>query len=387
MRLYGTKKEVVSEWERAYAQIENEENKRNFGLELRSFLSGAGFYLFMTGIIVYAIFQVGSGKMGADVFLMIYALCQNIAAAISGVAKGFLSMDYGLFSLERQRRFIALAPETDSASRDSRLSEHDDFPVVFEAEDLTFGYDKSKPVLKGLNFRIRKGEVVALVGLNGSGKSTLVKLLLQLYEPTDGRLYFCGKPYSAYRQGFIGSRIGAFFQNFYLFHVKLSENVGFGDVEHAGDETRIREALKKGGAEKLAKKLPKGLDTMIGREVDEEGALLSGGEKQKVAVSRAYMSDREIMIFDEPAAALDPIAEMEQFMAIREKIRGRTAILISHRVGFARLADRIIVLDGGTIAETGSHGELMRENGIYANFFRQQAQWYDTSENQKAKIP
>lgn len=379
LRLYGTKDEMLSQWNSAYKGITDDENKRNFGLELRTFISGAGFYVFMIGIIVYAVFEVGNRKMGADVFLTIYTMCQSIATAISGVAGGFLSMDYNLFSLERQHSFIGRVPDKNLHDDAARLSGHDDHPVIFEAKNMSFGYEANVPVLKDLSFKIKKGEVIALVGLNGSGKSTLVKLLLQLYEPTEGKLYFYGKPFTAYRRGYINSNIGAFFQKIYLFHVKLSENIGFGDVEHVNDDKRIHLALKKGGAEKVADKLPKGLNNMIGREVDTEGAVLSGGEKQRVAAARAHMSDKEIMIFDEPASALDPIAELEQFMAIKEKVQGRTAVLISHRVGFARLADRIIVLDKGRIAESGSHEQLLQEDGIYANFFNQQAKWYDTS--------
>jgi ATP-binding cassette subfamily B protein len=167
-----------------------------------------------------------------------------------------------------------------------------------------------------------------------------------------------------------------FFQNFYIFHATLRENVGFGDFKNLGNEERRLLAMEKGGADKLPGKFANGLDHWLNRNVKKDGAMLSGGEKQRVAVSRAHMSDKDILIFDEPAAALDPIAEMTQFKAIQEKIEGRTAILISHRVGFARLADRIIVLDKGRIAESGTHDELISLDGIYAGFFREQAQWY-----------
>ena len=171
-----------------------------------------------------------------------------------------------------------------------------------------------------------------------------------------------------------------FFQDFYIFHATLRENVGFGDIKSLAQIRRIKLAMEKGGADKLPDRFPKGMEQWLLRDVIKDGAMLSGGEKQRVAVSRAHMSDKEILIFDEPAAALDPIAEMKQFYAIREKIEGRTAVLISHRVGFARLADRILVLDAGHLVENGSHDSLMQKNGIYAGFFREQAQWYETEE-------
>jgi ABC-type multidrug transport system fused ATPase/permease subunit len=248
--------------------------------------------------------------------------------------------------------------------------------TMFETQNLSYSYRDGNLALDGVSVEIKQGETVALVGVNGSGKSTLVKLLLQLYKPFSGRLLYCGEDYETFGTGFLKNRIGAFFQDYYLFHMPISENIGFGDIENADDTERIRRALEKSGASAFISKLPKGSDTFIYRWVEETGTEFSGGEKQKLAVSRAHMSDKDILIFDEPASMLDPIAELEQFMNIKEKLEGRTAVLISHRVGFARLADKIILLDGGKVAEAGTHDELMAQDGLYAHFFNEQAQWY-----------
>jgi ATP-binding cassette subfamily B protein len=210
----------------------------------------------------------------------------------------------------------------------------------------------------------------------------LVKLLVGLFAPTGGNLYFHGQSYGGRTRGALIRRVGMFFQDFQIFHAPLRENVGFGDLKHLADDERIHQAMRKGGTEKLSSRFPKGLEQWLLRDVKKDGVLLSGGEKQRIAVSRAHMSDKDVLIFDEPAAALDPIAEMKQFHAIREKIEGRTAILISHRVGFARLADRILVLDGGHLVESGTHEDLMARGGIYADFFHEQAQWYETEDKE-----
>jgi len=319
---------------------------------------------------------VADGSMSVDVFLMLYAMGQSISEVTQILSSSFQEMDRGLYFLNLQRKFVNAVPKTAEDWKEGFEPEDED--VVFSAESMCFSYDDENEVLQDLTFSIKKGETVALVGVNGSGKTTLVKLLIGLFSPTKGNLKFYGKLYEPQTRGAVIQRVGMFFQDFYIFHASLRENVGFGDLKNLSNTDRILLAMQKGGADKLPSQFRKGLDQWLLRDILKEGVILSGGEKQRVAVSRAHMSDKEILIFDEPAAALDPIAEMKQFYAIREKIEGRTAILISHRVGFARLADRILVLEKGRLAESGTHEELMAENGIYAEFFREQAQWYDT---------
>jgi ATP-binding cassette subfamily B protein len=312
--------------------------------------------------------------MTPDIFLVIFTLCTNLYSVITGTTMAIVRFDFGLAALDKQRRFFEAAKPDSGGGADTPADEN----TVFEVSDLMFSY-AGKPAIKGISFKVKKGEVVALVGPNGSGKSTLIKLLLNMYKPDNGTVKVFGRTFEEYKKDFLRRKIGVFFQNYYIFHSPLRENIGVGAVEDMEDEAKIREAIKRGGAEKLVENLPQGIDTLLGRFQDPSGTELSGGEKQRVVSSRTHMSNRDVLIFDEPASMLDPIAEMEQYSNIQRLLDGRTAILISHRVGFARTADKIIMLDGGEIAEIGSHDELMALNGLYARFFNEQAQWYDTA--------
>lgn len=162
---------------------------------------------------------------------------------------------------------------------------------------------------------------MALVGENGSGKSTLVQVLMGVYQPTSGSVSHTGT-------------IGTFFQDFFILHKSVRENIGMGNVDHIDDRQMVEEAIRKGGAEKLVARLPRQMDTLLRKEVYPEGIELSGGERQKIGIARASMGYHDILILDEPASALDPIAELEQFRRIRDNLEGNTAILISHRIGF-----------------------------------------------------
>ena len=378
IRIFHNAGKMMKEWEEAYKPILKRDKKIGRWSSIISFLCSFGYYILMIGLLLYAVYQIYNHKMSVDVFLVLYGMAQSMSVAIHSFSNTFHHVKRRLYDLGRMKQFMETVPRMEERQETAAVSKES--PIVFEAKNVSFSYTDEKEILHNLNFKIRRGETIALVGLNGSGKSTLMKLLLELYQPTKGTLYFCGKPYGQYQKESIRKNIGMFFQDFVLFHASLQENVGFGDLKNIKEESMILAAIKKGGAIKLLEKLPAGLHTWLIKKVKKEGVNLSGGEQQKVAISRAHMSDKDIMIFDEPASALDPIAEMEQFAAIREKIEGRTAILISHRVGFARLADRIIVLNQGMIAETGNHNELMKKDGIYAEFFRTQAKWYDLSE-------
>ena len=373
-RIFENTDEVVNQWRKPYERLQKRWFKRQKSAVIRDFVSGFGFYAFLIITVGISLNGVARGTMTPDIFLVIFTLCINLYSTITGTAMYIVRLDFGLVALDKQRRFFEMTKPDSGGIADTPADEN----TVFEVRDLTFSY-AGKPAIKGISFKVKRGEVVALVGPNGSGKSTLIKLLLNMYKPDSGTVKVFGRTFDAYKKGFLRGKIGVFFQNYYIFHSPLRENVGVGAVEDMEDETKIREAIKRGGAEKLVANLPQGIDTLLGRFQDPSGTELSGGEKQRVVSSRTHMSNRDVLIFDEPASMLDPIAEMEQYSNIQGMLGGRTAILISHRVGFARTADKIIMLDDGAIAEIGSHDELMALDGLYARFFNEQAQWYDTA--------
>jgi len=385
LRIYHNQEKILRSWKQAYGKMLQFDIRYDRTKIRLSALLGGCVYLSILLMLFYSIYQVASGHLQVDVFLMLYLLGENLADAGKMLSRYLFETLRGLQALTLQHRFLTRVPQGQTKILDQEAimaetnRQQDLSDIVFEGKNLRFSYDGKKEVLHGLNFQIRKGETIALVGSNGSGKSTLVKLLADLYRPDSGELLFYGKNYKNYPEGSINHFIGMFFQNFYLFHLTLRENVGFGDLKHLKEDALIHTALEKGGALPLLERCPEGLEQWLKKDVRKSGLILSGGEQQKVAVSRTHMSDKDILIFDEPAAALDPIAEMEQFRNIREKTKERTAILISHRVGFARMADRIFVLKDGNLEETGTHEELMERNGVYADFFRSQAQWYEKS--------
>ena len=378
VRIYESAEKIGDSWQKAHQKGEAMILRQAAGYAKLRFFTSTSFYVFMAIVLGYGVIRVAEGGMGADLLLMIFTMCVSLSTAIDGIAKSYQRMDYGIYGLDIQRQFFTGTPQLDPKAEEEKATEPLEDSIVFQAEDLSFSYREGIPVLKNLSFQIKKGETVALVGANGGGKTTLVKILMGLYRPTGGQVKFMGRAHQDYKHGFLNSRIGVFFQDFYLFHFTLGENVGIGNIDHIDNEEMILRAMKQGGAEKLLDKMPKGLNNLIGKQVYKDGVVLSGGEGQRVAVSRTHMSDKDVLVFDEPASMLDPIAEMEQFAHIKNRIAGRTAILVSHRVGFARLADRILVLSGGELVENGNHKELLALDGVYAEFFSEQAKWYDT---------
>ncbi len=246
---------------------------------------------------------------------------------------------------------------------------------------VSFKYsEKGRKVLDDISLSVKPGEHIAIVGYNGAGKTTLIKLLMRLYDPTDGTISYHGKNVSSLRPSDYHKRIGVVFQDFQMFGANLAENVvmdNMTDDEIAGQAEKITQSLKDSGfAEKLSR-LPQGLFTQVTTEFDKEGVDFSGGESQKVAISRAFYKNADILIMDEPSSALDPIAEYELNKAMETAAKGKTVFYISHRLSTTRDADRIIMLERGRIIEEGTHDQLLERGGKYAEMWNAQAGKYN----------
>ncbi|HMA40239.1 MAG TPA: ABC transporter ATP-binding protein [Gemmatimonadales bacterium] len=246
----------------------------------------------------------------------------------------------------------------------------------FEFRDVGFQYPGSdRWAVRHLTFTVGPGERIALVGENGAGKTTLVKLLARLYDPDEGQILLDGMDLRDYDLTSLRRNIGVIFQDFVRYDFILKENIGVSEIERLEDEARIEEAARRSHADAVAGRLAGGYDQMLGRRF-EGGVDLSGGEWQKVALARAYLREAQVLILDEPTAALDARAEYEVFLRFAELTKGKMAVLISHRFSTVRMADRILVLQGGELVDQGTHDELVAHGGLYAELFSLQAAGY-----------
>lgn len=278
----------------------------------------------------------------------------------------------GLF-LENLFGFLELRPQM--ISGEGRPMPH---PISqgIEFRNVGFQYpDRTEWALRGINLHVKPGEKIALVGANGAGKTTLIKLLTRLYDPTEGQILLDGVDLRAYNLEELRASIGVIFQDFVRYQASARDNIGFGQIEELANESRIRLAAERGGADEVIEPLPQGYDTILGRWF-AGGAELSGGQWQKIALGRAFMRKSEVLVLDEPTAALDAQREYEIFQRFRELTSGRIAFLISHRFSTVRMADRIAVIEEGKITECGTHSELILIDGTYAHLFNLQAEGY-----------
>ncbi|MDO5610570.1 MAG: ABC transporter ATP-binding protein [Pseudomonadota bacterium] len=353
-----------------YAANRRLAGQRAFWGTLLAALGTLGYYIayaYIAWRTVRGDFSIGDLTFLAASFRRLRQLLESLLSGFSQVAGQALYLD-DLYSFFRIQPEIVSKPDALPLPKPIRQG--------FVFEDVGFRYPGSDNwALRGLSFELRAGEVLALVGENGAGKTTLVKLLARLYDPDEGRILLDGRDLRDYDIEQVRANIGVIFQDFVRYHLTAAENIGVGQLDALNDEARISEAARRGMADEVIAGLPKGYQQIIGRRF-KEGIDLSGGQWQKIAIARAYMRDAQVMILDEPTAALDARAEYEVFQRFKELSEDKTAVLISHRFSSVRMADRILVLADGKVEASGSHAELMAAGGRYAELFELQAAGY-----------
>jgi ATP-binding cassette subfamily B protein len=335
-----------------------------------SFVSTGGYY----GAYAYVIFRTIAGSMGIGTF---YFLTSAIMQASSNIQQVFSTLsgiaDQALF-LTDLLAFFQMKPTI--CSKPNALPAPRPIRQGFEFRNVSFHYPgNERMVIDRLNFHLHPGERVALIGENGQGKTTIVKLITRLYDPTEGEILLDGIDLREYNLEDLYREIGVIFQDFMRYEMTARENIAVGKIEDVNYLELLKGAAEKSLADEVIERLPRGYDQMLGRRFDG-GVDLSGGEWQKIALARAYLRDAQVLILDEPTAALDARSEYEVFQRFAELTTGKSALFISHRFSTVRMADRIVVLENGRIAEDGSHDELFSLGGRYAEMFELQAASY-----------
>ena len=337
------------------------------GLGLIATLGFYGSYAWIVWRTVKGVISLGDMTLYLTIFRQGQTTFQSILSALGNIYENNLFMAH-LFD------FLDLKPRMATAAPYRRLPGR--LTTGVEFRDVGFRYPESEEwALRNINLTIRPSEKVALVGPNGAGKTTLIKLLSRLYDTTEGAIYIEGIDVRELDPVELRKKIGVIFQDFVRYHLPVSENIGFGQIDSLHHMDRVVESARKSGAHPIIESLPEGYNTMLGRWF-RGGHELSVGQWQRIALARAFMRDAEILVLDEPTASLDAESEYEIFRHFQELTDGKMAFLISHRFSTVRMADRIAVIQGGRIAEIGTHDELMRLEAIYAQLFSMQAEGY-----------
>ena len=304
-------------------------------------------------------------------FLLIFQRAQSMGQEIVGQISRFYE-DHLYIGLLFE--FLDVKPAVLSPHRPEPTPKNPSVGIVLE--DVSFSYPGcAERVLHEINLELPPGKVIALVGANGSGKTSLIKLLTRLYDPTSGRILLNGQDAREFELEEYRRQFSVIFQDFSRYADTVRENIRFGDIRLPSDTSEVEDAARRAGAIEFIERLPRGFDTLLSR-MFEGGQELSVGQWQKIALARAFMNRSRVIILDEPTSAIDPNAEFELFENFRDRVAGRTALIISHRLSTIRLADYIYVLEGGRIAESGEHPDLMNKKGHYHRAFNRQAKYY-----------
>ena len=374
LKLFGLAPYLVTR----YSNLSDELHRQTVGLQKRKLLLGALLTLLGTvgyyGAYGYVVFETVKGAFTIGTLTLLAGAIAGASTNIQAVFTTFSSIaDQALF-LTDLLEFFSVKPKI--VSKPGALLAPRPISKGFEFRNVSFSYPGNpRSVLSNINFKIGPSERIALVGENGQGKTTIVKLITRLYDVTAGQILLDGVDLREYDIEDLWREIGVIFQDFMRYEMTAAENIAIGRIEELHNSFRIRSAALKSLADEVIYHLPKHYDQVLGTRF-EGGIELSGGQWQKIALGRAYLRDAQLLILDEPTASLDARSEHEVFQRFAELTANKMSLLISHRFSTVRMADRILVLEGGKIAEQGSHHELLKSAGRYAEMFELQAANY-----------
>ena len=374
IRIFQLAKSFIARHSELFVKVFNEDKKfavrKSFASLFWGAVSSLSFYACYAWIILQAIARALT--LGQMTFYL--AAFRQLQGTFSGLFDNINSIyENGLFM---QNLFAVLEMPVRPEIQAGASAFEFDLSAGIDFQNVSFQYpNQTVWALKDFNLRVLPGQTIALVGENGSGKTTLIKLLTRLYTPTSGQILLFGRNLSDYPDEALYSLFSAIFQDFVHYQASARDNVGFGAIDSLDDLPRFERAAYQGGTDEIARRLPDGWETILGGWFNK-GQQLSGGQWQRVALSRAFIREAEILILDEPTSALDAENEQNVFNRLKEMANGKVSFLVSHRFSTVRMADQIIVLRQGIIAEMGTHASLMNAHGVYARLFELQAQGY-----------
>ena len=360
--------------------------KKNRSINTKATLINSS-VLLLQNAVVYTVLTIRiiNGDISASDYIFLLALVTGFSGWFIGIINEFNHLISQAVAIQHYRNYLEMRDRTVvNYGSDNSLNVDFSIPPEIVFDNVGFRYlNADNKIYDGFNLKICSGEKIAIVGDNGAGKTTLVKLMCGLYKAQEGEIYIGNVKFSETNPEDYFSLFSVVFQDIYLLPIKIKEFVASKDDDISED--RVNDSLKKAGLWDKVMSLPKGIETPLMKGVMKDAVDLSGGEKQKLMMARAYYKDAPVLIFDEPTAALDPIAEVNLYNFINDNTSNKTVIFVSHRLASVKFCDRILVIDNGKIVEDGTHDELMQKKGKYAGMFELQSRYYKSGENDNEK--
>lgn len=376
LKIFSAIDYIMSKWKKANTEVLDERVKTTIRSQKYFAVSTLLIILWANFVVFSLIWSIYYSTISIGVFISLIGSAGTILGLSESLSRNFSSLSQQYLEIKHYYDFL-LFPEINEQEISKKIvNPH----IVFD--NVHFTYPKmDKPILKGVSFEICPNQRIALVGENGAGKSTIIKLLCKLYKPDSGRITINGVDLNDISSSQLKEIYSVVFQDFSNYSLTLRENIAFGDIEKLNDDKAILNAIEKGLATDILNEMPNSIDTNLGK-LESDGIDLSRGQWQRVAISRACMSDSAFVILDEPTASLDPVAESEMYSAFSAALKNKGCIMISHRLASAKLSDNIIVINNGVVVEQGTHSTLMSKNGLYQAMFAAQSAWYDIQKNE-----